>query len=101
MSNWLSLKNVHERSSETRLLLEGARLLLHCTTNIMDASSRRLLIGSLSGNFDKGEEVFYMFLNSSELYYNQLISQNFKDENFNRANVTKGISRRGNFTPTY
>ena len=36
-----------------------------------------------------------MFLNSSELYDNQLISQNFKDENFNRANVTKGISREG------
>ena len=30
-----------------------------------------------------------MFLNSSELYYNQLISQNFKDENYNRANVKK------------
>ena len=58
MTIWLSLKNVHERSSETRLLLEGARLLLHCTTNIMDSSSRRLLMGSLLGNFDKGEEVF-------------------------------------------
>lgn len=58
MSNRLSQKNVHEVSSETRLLLEGAGLLMHCTTNIMDSSSSRLLMGSLSGNFDKEKEVF-------------------------------------------
>ncbi|XP_022798740.1 uncharacterized protein LOC111336840 isoform X1 [Stylophora pistillata] len=57
ISNRLSLENVQKRSSETRLFLKGARLLLHCTTNIMDSSSSRVLTGSLSANFDKGEEM--------------------------------------------
>ena len=44
--------------SESPLLLDGGRLLLHCTTNIMGSSSRRILTSKISANLGEEKEVF-------------------------------------------
>lgn len=47
-----------ERKSDTRLIGSGGRLLLHCTTNIMEYNSRRFPTTSNSTSSDKEKEVY-------------------------------------------
>ena len=54
MSSLLSRRS----RSESRLHLEGGRLLLYCATNIMGSSSKRILMSKISANLDEEKEVF-------------------------------------------